>query len=151
MSSLTKFLPALSMAALAISGCAATSTGGGSAAATPTGPVWVAEDIGGRGIIDSSHVTLALDGKGRASGRSGCNHYSGQYRLSGRKLHITQVAGTMMACAPALMDQEKRFLDILARASAWRIEATGALIIFTPDGVSLRFFPEQRSSETLPG
>lgn len=133
----------LVIACLSLAACApVTPSGDASSAATPVGRIWVAEDVGGRGIIDNSHLTLVLSGEGRASGRSGCNHYSGLYRLSGRTLAISRVAGTMMACAPALMDQEKRFLDLLARVATWRIEPTGALILSAKDGGSLRFFPE---------
>lgn len=134
---------ALMLALLSLGACAPVTPGGdASSAATPVGRVWVAEDVGGRGIIDSSHITLILSSEGRASGRSGCNHYSGLYRLSGQTLVISRVAGTMMACAPALMDQEKRFLDMLARVATWRIEPTGALTLSAKDSAVLRFFPE---------
>ncbi|WP_336970465.1 META domain-containing protein [Sphingobium aromaticiconvertens] len=108
----------------------------------PTGAVWLVEDVGGGGIIDSSHISLFLDGKGRASGSGGCNRYMGQYHLSGDRLSFDQIAGTKMACAQALMLQEQRFLKALAEVSIWRIDPTGALLLTGSGGASLRLFPE---------
>lgn len=109
----------------------------------PTGTVWLVEDVGGGGIIDSSHISLFLDGKGRVNGSGGCNRYMGQYRLSGDRLAFDQIGGTRMACAPALMLQEQRFLKALAEVATWRIEPTGALILTGSGGASLRLFPEE--------
>lgn len=110
---------------------------------SPVGPVWLAEDIGGGGIVDRSHLTLSLDDNGKASGSTWCNQYSGLYRLRGDGLTITQVASTERACASALMAQEQRFLAMLGRVSNWRIERTGALVLLTKDGASLRFFHKE--------
>lgn len=109
----------------------------------PTGTVWLVEDVGGGGIIDSSHISLFLDGKGRVNGSGGCNRYMGRYRLSGDRLSFDQIGGTRMACAPALMLQEQRFLKLLKDVANWRIAPTGALILTASGGASLRLFPEE--------
>lgn len=108
-----------------------------------TGIIWKAEDIGGGGIIDRSHITLMLGPENRASGSAGCNRYIAHYRLSGKALTITRIASTEKGCAPALMLQEERYTALLTRVAHWRIEPTGALVLTATDGASLRFFPEE--------
>jgi heat shock protein HslJ len=39
-----------------------------------------------------------------------------------------------MACAPSVMQQEDRFLDILQKARRFEINAAGTLLLFAPDG-----------------
>jgi heat shock protein HslJ len=39
----------------------------------------------------------------------------------------------MMACAPSLMQQEDRFLDILHNARRFEITDSGALVLITAD------------------
>ncbi|KFI32823.1 lipoprotein [Haematobacter missouriensis] len=86
------------------------------------------EDIGGSGIIDGSHVTLAF-ANGRVSGRAGCNGYFAGYELTGESLRFQQAGATMMACAPALMDQERKFLDALASVTDFDFSNDGALLL----------------------
>lgn len=126
---------------LAALGCASTTAP--AAGSPPTGIVWRAEDIGGGGIIDNSHVTLALGPGGVASGDTNCNRYTGRYRLTGRRLTITGIAAAKRACAPALMHQEARYIGLLTQVARWRIEATGALVLTTAHGAPLRFFPDE--------
>lgn len=108
-------------------------------AASPMGIVWWAEDIGG--IIDRSHVILFLATDGTANGSAGCNRFTGRYALSRERLTIAGVASTAKACAPSLMQQEARYLGLLAQIARWRIEPTGALVLGTAKGAPLRFFP----------
>lgn len=129
------------LAAILLAGCApVTGPVDRAPAASPAGTMWLAEDVGGGGIIDRSHITLMLGDGGRASGSGGCNRYMAGYELSGEALRLQPAAATRMACAPALMDQESRYLGLLAQVARWRIEPTGALILTTSDGATLRFF-----------
>ena len=108
------------------------------------GIVWRAEDIGGGGIIDRSRATLTFGADGRIGGIASCNHYSGSYALERGTLSYTSaLITTQKACAPSLMDQERRFLAILGAARQIELLPTGALLVSTPEGKSLRFFPEQ--------
>ena len=113
-----------------------------SEAASPEGVTWVAEDIGGKGIIDNSHLTLSL-ADGTAAGSSGCNTYRGQYTLDALSLTFGPVASTRMACtAQALSSQERDYLDVLSTTSGYEITAEGALLLKSNDGRTLRFMPE---------
>jgi putative lipoprotein len=104
------------------------------------GPVWIAEDIDRCGVIDNlqSHVRFWPDG--RVEGSGGCNVFSGGYRLDGDQLEIGsdgfEVATTLRACPPAVMDQEARFMDALTRVRAWRVER-GLLFLLDADGQTI--------------
>lgn len=129
---------------LSLTACApAIRPGSSSPLALPTGIVWKAEDLGGGGIIDRSHVTLALGPADAANGSAGCNRYTARYALADTRLTITAIASTERACAPALMQQEARYVVLLAQVVQWRIEPTGALVLTTKDGAPLRFFPDE--------
>ena len=47
-------------------------------------------------LADSSAVTFAQDGT--VSGNSGCNQYSGPYRVDGDKISVRPVRATLMGC-----------------------------------------------------
>ena len=55
--------------------------------------------------------------------------YTYKVTLKGVLITFTPMASTMMACAPALMDQETRFFDALTKADTVSIDKTGALRI----------------------
>ncbi|WP_237213135.1 YbaY family lipoprotein [Falsiroseomonas oryziterrae] len=101
------------------------------------GPAWVAEDIGGRGAVDRARSEITFTPDGRVQGSGGCNRFAGSYTREGATLRIGQVAATMMACAPALSDQERRFFAALEAVRGWRVEngllhltdASGATVI----------------------
>ena len=92
------------------------------------GTHWLAEDIDGGGVIDNAQSTLEFTSDNRVAGRAGCNRYGGSVKLDGSKLKIEQVFATKMACAPALMDQETRFLQALEAASSFEVKDTKLLV-----------------------
>ncbi|WP_207101133.1 serine hydrolase [Paracoccus shandongensis] len=93
------------------------------------GAEWVAEDIGGQGVIDNSHASLQFLRDGRLAGNGTCNRILGRYQAEGGRLALTPAGTTMMACPEALMAQERRFLDALGRVDGYRIDGTGALVL----------------------
>lgn len=74
---------------------------------------WHVESIDQAGVIDSSRVTMTFDGAGQVSGSTGCNRYTALMSETGKTLQLDQAATTRMACPPALMKQEQRFLQAL--------------------------------------
>lgn len=104
------------------------------------GPSWVAEDIGGRGVVDRSQSTIVFGANGRAMGRAGCNRFNGRYQADGAAMRIGPLVTTRMACTPdALRDQERRFLAALDQVRGWRIER-GLLFLTDEAGApALRF------------
>ena len=105
------------------------------------GPIWVAEDIGNRGVIDDlqSHVTFTAEG--RAQGSGGCNNFSGACAHAAATLDVGPLATTKKACPPAIMDQEARFFEALGQAHGYRFE-NGLLYLLDAQGISvMRLWP----------
>lgn len=104
------------------------------------GAVWVVEDLAGAGIIDRSRITIEFLEDNRMAGRASCNRYTGSYQLRGEGIAVGPVASTRMACAPALMNQEDRFLSLLDQVSSVRIGKHGELLLSTADGKTIKAF-----------
>jgi heat shock protein HslJ len=101
---------------------------------------WRAEDIGGKGIVDRSEVTLMLGSDGKVGGKSGCNGYSANYQLTGDAIKVyPPMIGTRMACAPALMTQEQAFQKLIETAVSLTLTPQGLLIVKSADGAETRF------------
>jgi heat shock protein HslJ len=111
---------------------------GGDPATLLQGREGVVEDIAGKGIADRSRATLNFGPDGRVSGRSSCNNFTGQYKLTGEGLTVSNTAGTMMACPPALMEQESAFLAVLRNVRRFEVRADGALILQTDGQGTIR-------------
>ncbi|OFE13804.1 hypothetical protein PHACT_00185 [Pseudohongiella acticola] len=107
---------------------------GGNPARLIQGAEWVLEDINGRGIIDSSRVTLNFWPDGRVTGRATCNNLMGQYQLSGEGFSINQIATTRIACAPALMAQEQTVMENLRDLQRFDVTELGALVLHSANG-----------------
>ena len=130
-------LAALSVVALMATACATTTPptgGGGGSGGTIAGPEWKLEDLLGGGIIDRSNVTLTLGPDGQASGSGGCNRFFGSWSVKGSALSLGKMGSTMMACDPALMNQEGKFLRSLETATTYSLTPDGALVITTTEG-----------------
>ncbi len=98
------------------------------------GQEWVIESIAGAGVIDNSHAALHFLPEGRLAGSATCNRILGSYESTGGKLRIQPAGTTMMMCPPALMNQERKLLDLLPALTSYRIDKTGALVLSTADG-----------------
>ena len=98
---------------------------------------WLAEDINGGGVIDDAQSTFSVASDGRVSGRGGCNGYFAQATIDGNSIKIGKAGATMMACAPALMDQEGKFLAALEKAATFRIDGDGKLFLVDASGVDI--------------
>ena len=101
------------------------------------GAEWQVEDVGGGGIIDNSHITIAFEGD-RAAGSAGCNRWFAAVNLTGEGMTFGPAGSTMMACPEALMQQERRFLEALAGVSGFDIDETGALLLKAGDATVVR-------------
>jgi putative lipoprotein len=111
----------------------------GADAAPPTlfDTTWLAEDIDGRGVIDNAQSTFSVASDGKVSGRGGCNSYFAQAEVDGGSIRIGKAGATMMACAPALMDQERKFFAALEKAATFRIVDQGKLFLVDADGADI--------------
>jgi heat shock protein HslJ len=101
---------------------------------------WRAEDIGGKGVVDNSEVTLMLGSDGKVGGKSGCNGYSANYQLTGDSLKVyPPMIGTRMMCPPALMNQEQAYRSLIETAQSVSVTAEGALVLSSAGGATIRF------------
>lgn len=106
---------------------------------TLPGGEWVVEDISRSGIIDNSRVTMTFADDGQLSGRATCNSFSTRFAVNGERIAVDpRTISTMMGCAPALMNQERKFLDTLPKLTGWRIDETGALLLEGSDGALVK-------------
>ena len=102
---------------------------------TLPGSTWQIEDIDAAGIVDSSMITMQFAADGRVAGSTGCNRYFAGVSLRDDQLSFSQAGSTRRACAPALMDQEQRFLEALQGVTRYRVDEQGLLLLFDADGV----------------
>jgi len=102
---------------------------GGDPASLLTGDAWQIQEIAGHGIVDAANITVLFGEKGRASGSTGCNRFTGSYDLTGESLRFGQMGVTMMACPDALMTQERRVLDALEQVRRFDFNKNGALVL----------------------
>ena len=100
------------------------------------GKDWLAEDILGGGVIDDAQTTLTVTADGAASGSGGCNRYFSKASISGRNISFAEIGSTYMQCPPALMNQERKFLDVLSKTRSYKME-TGKLVLIGENGDEL--------------
>ncbi len=84
--------------------------------------VWQIEDIDEGGVIDRSHITMQLSREGRVAGSTGCNRYFGSVIVGDGTIKVDGVGSTRMACVPAIMQQEQRFLQALQDLRRYAID-----------------------------
>lgn len=122
------------MAALLVTGCA----GAGTGSRQLQGTQWVAVDVNGVPVTGGPLTLRLADGK--ASGHAGCNSWSAPYERESREgIRFGPIATTRMACAPELMEQEQRFLDVLRLAQGYSFYGAGGFSLIAGDGRAIRF------------
>lgn len=84
---------------------------------------WTLETLADTPAPEGQRVHLVLASTSQhLSGNAGCNRLSGRYTQRGTALALKPVATTRMACAPAQMQLEERFLQTIAATDSYRIE-----------------------------
>jgi heat shock protein HslJ len=83
---------------------------------------WKAEEIQGVAPQSGADSILEIEEAGTVAGTGGCNTIFGQVRQGGGVLKIGPLAVTRKACAPAIMDQERKFVEAINAAVDYRGE-----------------------------
>lgn len=92
---------------------------------------WLAESIRNGGVVDNLQSTLEIADDGKVTGKGGCNGFGGKATVTGDKISFGPLVATQMACPPAIMDQETKFLGALNDARRWLVDDDrGKLILF---------------------
>jgi len=95
---------------------------------------WSVEQLDGAPLVAGSTVTMRFGPDGRVAGKASCNRYGSVYRIAGDTISFSGAMVTKMACPPALMRQEARFLSIFDGEAHWSIDR-GAMTISAGNGV----------------
>jgi len=83
------------------------------------------------------HLVFASDAL-QVSGSGGCNRITGGFTLEGDRVHLGPLAGTMMACANG-MQQEQRFLESLNHVERYRMSVQQLELLDGSGAVLARF------------
>lgn len=82
---------------------------------------WLAEDLEGAGVMDIAQTTLTFNISGDVHGSGGCNRYFGKAAIDGNDVSFSPLGVTYMTCPPAMMNQERKFLEILGKTKEYTI------------------------------
>lgn len=104
--------------------------------------LYYVEWIGERPLIDSSYLSITLGKNLRAHGVAGCNNWFAEYQLNGKSLQLDKFATSRKLCAPALMEQEQRFLEALSQVKRWNFSEQGQLQLWPENGAPIRLWPD---------
>lgn len=107
----------------------------------PQSQTFQVEWIADRPLIDRSMLTFTLLDSQRATGLAGCNHWAADYHLNGQQLRLSNITSTRKLCAPALMEQEQRFLAALAQVQHWTFAEHGQLWLSTQQSAPIKLWP----------
>ena len=89
---------------------------------------WVLESYGEPGslntVLEDIETNITFDSaEGKISGSAGCNHYFGDYEVSGNELSFPgPIASTEMWCGEEIGEQERQYLNALIEAESYKIE-----------------------------
>ena len=81
--------------------------------------LWTATSIGGEPVLPQTKVTFSIAADHRAGGSGGCNNYFTEASFATPPLTFGPIAGTRMACDPAVMAQEARFFAALEATAGY--------------------------------
>jgi len=116
-------------------------TGSPVSSSFPTGVNWrlfsYTDGKGGMAnVIGEQPITALFRADGTLTGSSGCNQYTAGYSTSGSSIKITPGISTMMACAPAVMDQESRYFSLMSDATTYSINGD-TMLLFDSSGKAI--------------
>jgi len=102
---------------------------------TPTlpGSAWQVKTFAGQTPLADHAITFEFDNEGNIVGDGSCNRFGGSCKIEGDKIEVGPLRSTRRACEPDIMQQEQKFLALLAAATAWSIDGD-VLILTAPDG-----------------
>jgi heat shock protein HslJ len=86
------------------------------------------------------HIVFNTD-EGKVNGSAGCNRFFGKYEVAEEAMEISAIGTTKMACAPAVLQQETAFLELLQDVRKYSInentlelsDQSGNILVFEMD------------------
>jgi heat shock protein HslJ len=113
----------------------------GSAALFVPGSQWRIVEVNGRPTVADREATLGLAEGGLISGSTGCNRFSGRFRVEGGAMVTSPMATTRMACMGPVEAQERDILAVLTAQPAIQPGPGGAVRLQSQDGGVLLLRP----------
>jgi len=101
--------------------------------ATLPGSAWQVKTFAGQTPLADHPITFEFDNEGSVSGDASCNRFGGSCSIDGSKIEVGPLRSTRRACEPEIMQQEQKFLALLAAVTAWSIVGD-ELVLTAPDG-----------------
>lgn len=137
----------LVFAALLLAGC---SDNAGSENATPDGRTFVSVAVEGEPIPGGGPLTVGFD-RNQISTFAGCNHGSGTADLADGRI-VTQLATTMMACAPPVGDADAWVSKFFDAQPSWSLD--GDTLTLSTDAATVKLqdkkvvYPDRSLTDT---
>ena len=131
-----KYRNLIALVVLTLAGASAGIAQGTATPARLTGGDWVVQSIGGLSVDGDRRARIAIAAGGRVTGSGGCNRLMGRTDINGESITFGAIATTRMACAPAVMQQDRKLLDALAATRSYRI-ADAMLTLHDTSGAEL--------------
>ena len=91
--------------------------------------IWQVQSIAGKPVLTATKVSLSIATDRRAGGNGGCNNYFTEAMFDGPNLSFGPVAGTRMACGPAVMAQEAAFFGALEATAGYELGDTALYLL----------------------
>jgi len=98
------------------------------------GTSWRAVSIEGKATPETHPSTVRFFDRQLAGGSLACNAYSTTYFADASGLRFGALAPTRDTCEPAVMEQESRFISVLADTRGLRLDEQGAMLLLDADG-----------------
>ena len=111
---------------------------------TLPGSAWEVTSLADEDPLDDHPITFEFDAEGNIAGDASCNRFGGTCTIEGNTIKVGPLRSTRRACEPEIMQQETKFLALLATVTAWEIGAEGELVM-RGEGGEIR---AKRRSET---
>ena len=96
------------------------------------GGKYVVTELPGVTIGERAPHLLFNQQEGKVNGHTGCNAFFGKYAVGGEGLQFEDIASTEMACEPAIMEIEGKFLKALWESGKASLN-NGYLTLYSKD------------------
>jgi heat shock protein HslJ len=101
---------------------------------TLPGSAWQVTAFAGQTPLEDHPITFEFDTEGNIAGDGSCNRFGGACTIEGDTIKIGPLRSTRRACEAEIMQQEHKFLALLASVTAWKIDPDGILVLTGEDG-----------------
>lgn len=99
---------------------------------------WTIHSIDEFPVVESHLPEISFSEHGKISGSTGCNRFTGDYKIRAQSIQLKKIAITRRACIPPLDQQEKVFTEILNAVESFTFDEAGHLALRASNGRFLK-------------